>query len=84
MTGKQKSPETPSAQAKDDPFRTETAHEEQEEARKKAGCGENDWWVPQESFARKTEDADARRKAREELLARADAAMAEAGRETEN
>jgi len=87
----------------DDPFRTETAHKEQEEARKKAGCGENDWWVPQENMAKDAkkvavpetpaessvwpepkrnaaleEKEDARRKAREELLARADAAMAEA------
>jgi len=77
---KEKGPET--AAHTDDPFRTETAHKEQEAARKKAGCGENDWWAPQESLTRKTEDEDARRKAREELLARADAAMAEAGRET--
>ena len=87
----------------DDPFRTETAHKEQEEARKKAGCGENDWWVPQENMTKDAEKVavpetpaessvwpepkrnaaleekeDARRKAREELLARADAAMAEA------
>ena len=87
----------------DDPFRTETAHKEQEEARKKAGCGENDWWVPQENMTKDAEKfavpetpaessiwpepkrnaaleekEDARRKAREELLARADAAMAEA------
>ena len=57
--------DAPAGKPVDDPFRTGTAHAEQEEARKKAGCGENDWWVPQESFAREAESPSADKKAPE-------------------